>query len=115
DAELDGFVDVLARRIASFDRRPLARAKNLINQVSLPSADRLLDALNAFQTATSKIGGPRCSARSSRRSHHVAMGSLASSPLPQLSSGDPHAGSVAREQMPTPRRLAWASLRARSP
>jgi enoyl-CoA hydratase/carnithine racemase len=83
DAELDGFVDVLARRIASFDRRPLATAKNLINQVSLPSADRLLDALNAFQTAltwpetqqriqalsadssgkaTSRIGGPRCSA-----------------------------------------------------
>lgn len=51
DAELDGFVDALARRIASFDRRPIAAAKNLINQVSLPSADRLLDALNAFQTA----------------------------------------------------------------
>ena len=29
----------------------IAVAKNLINQVSLPSADRLLDALNAFQTA----------------------------------------------------------------
>src|SRR6266850_3880799 len=51
DAELDGFVDTLARRIASFDRRPIAAAKDLINQVSLPSADRLLDALNAFQTA----------------------------------------------------------------
>src|SRR6202140_5739854 len=51
DAELDGFVDVLARRIASFDRRPIAAAKHLINQVSLPSADRLLDALNSFQTA----------------------------------------------------------------
>src|SRR5881628_1129515 len=51
DAELDGFVDGLARRIASFDRRPIAAAKNLVNQVSLPSADRLLDALNAFQTA----------------------------------------------------------------
>jgi enoyl-CoA hydratase/carnithine racemase len=51
DAELDGFVDVLARRIASFDRRPIAAAKNLMNQVSLPSADRLLDALSAFQTA----------------------------------------------------------------
>src|SRR5256886_10146593 len=51
DAELDGFVDVLARRIASFDRRPIAAAKNLINQVSLPSADRLLDAFNSFQTA----------------------------------------------------------------
>jgi enoyl-CoA hydratase/carnithine racemase len=51
DAELDDFVDVLARRIASFDRRPIAAAKNLINQVSLPSADGLLDALNAFQAA----------------------------------------------------------------
>src|SRR5438094_8905339 len=51
DAELDGFVEALARRIASFDRRAIAAAKNLINQVSLPSADRLLDALNSFQTA----------------------------------------------------------------
>src|SRR6476659_1213345 len=51
DAELDGFVDAIARRIASFDRRPIAAAKNLINQVSLPSADRLLDGLNSFLTA----------------------------------------------------------------
>jgi enoyl-CoA hydratase/carnithine racemase len=51
DAELDGFVDTLARRIASFDRRAVAAAKSLVNQVSLPSADRLLDALNSFQAA----------------------------------------------------------------
>src|SRR5256712_1284242 len=51
EAELDGFVDVLARPIASFARPPIAAAKNLMNQVSLPSADRLLDALSAFQTA----------------------------------------------------------------
>ena len=51
DAELDAFVDVLARRIAAFDRRAIAAAKNLVNQVSLPSADRLLEALNSFQTA----------------------------------------------------------------
>src|SRR6202048_2050106 len=51
DTELDVFVDALARRIASFDRRAIAAAKNLVNQVSLPSADRLLDALNSFQTA----------------------------------------------------------------
>src|SRR3989454_9542849 len=51
DAELDGVVHALARRIASFDRRAITAAKNLINQVSLPSADRLLDALNSFQTA----------------------------------------------------------------
>ena len=51
DRELDGFVDMLARRIASFDRRPIAAAKHLINQVSLPSADRLLDALKSFATS----------------------------------------------------------------
>jgi enoyl-CoA hydratase/carnithine racemase len=51
DAELDGFVDALARRIASFDRRAIAAAKSLINQVSLPSSDQLLEALNSFHTA----------------------------------------------------------------
>src|SRR5258707_455910 len=51
DAELNSFGDALARRIASFDRRAIPAAKNLVNQVSFPSADRLLDALNSFQTA----------------------------------------------------------------
>src|SRR5712692_9463910 len=51
DAELDGFVYALAGRIGSFDRGALAAAKNLVNQVSLPSADRLLDGLNSFQSA----------------------------------------------------------------
>ena len=51
DLELDSFVDALARRIASFDRRAITAAKNLINQVSLPSAGRFLDALNSFQIA----------------------------------------------------------------
>src|ERR1700757_1224180 len=51
DVELDSFVDALARRIASFDRRAIAAAKNLVNQVSLPSAGRLLDALSSFQIA----------------------------------------------------------------
>ncbi len=51
DAELDGFVDALARRIASFDRRAIAAAKNLVNQVSLPSNDSILDAWNSFLTA----------------------------------------------------------------
>jgi len=51
DTELDVFVDTFARRIASFDRRALSAAKTLVNNVSLPSADRLLEALNSFQTA----------------------------------------------------------------
>ncbi len=48
---MDGFVDALARRIASFDRGAIAAAKNLVNQVSLPSADRLLDAFTSFGNA----------------------------------------------------------------
>ena len=51
DTELDSFVDALARRIASFDRGAIAAAKNLVNQVSLPNADRLLDALISFENA----------------------------------------------------------------
>jgi len=51
DAELDGFVDALARRIASFDRRAIAAAKKLVNDVSLPSADQLLDAFTSFGAA----------------------------------------------------------------
>ena len=51
DAELDSFVDALARRIASFDRGAIAAAKSLVNQVSLPSTDRLLDAFTSFGAA----------------------------------------------------------------
>jgi enoyl-CoA hydratase/carnithine racemase len=53
DAELDGFVDGLARRIASFDRPAIAAAKRLVNEVSLPSADRLLDAITSFGNSLS--------------------------------------------------------------
>jgi enoyl-CoA hydratase/carnithine racemase len=51
DAELDEFVDALSRRVASFDRGAIASAKRLINEVSLPAADRLLDSLKSFETA----------------------------------------------------------------
>jgi enoyl-CoA hydratase/carnithine racemase len=53
DSELDRFVDGLARRIASFDRPAIAAAKRLVNEVSLPSADRLLDAITSFGNALS--------------------------------------------------------------
>src|SRR6516225_7139077 len=36
DAELDGFVDALARRIASFDKQAIADTKRLVNVASLP-------------------------------------------------------------------------------
>src|ERR1700740_1419808 len=48
DAELGGFVDAFVRRIASFDRRAIAAAKNLVNDVSVRSAARLLGALTPF-------------------------------------------------------------------
>src|SRR5438876_8943750 len=60
DAELDGFVDALARRISSFDRRALIAAKNLVNEVSLPPFDRLLDAFASFGTA---LGWPEAQNR----------------------------------------------------
>jgi enoyl-CoA hydratase/carnithine racemase len=60
DAELDGFVDGLARRIASFDRRALVAAKHLVNEVSLPPFDRLLDAFTSFGTA---LGWPEAQNR----------------------------------------------------
>ncbi len=56
DAELDAFVDNFARRIASFDQRPIAAAKNLINNIALPSADDLLEELNSFRIALTKAG-----------------------------------------------------------
>jgi enoyl-CoA hydratase/carnithine racemase len=36
DADLDGFVDALATRIASFDKQTLAHTKRLVNVASLP-------------------------------------------------------------------------------
>src|SRR6202022_3772322 len=60
DAELDGFVDALARRIGSFDRRALVAAKHLVNEVSLPPFDRLLDAFTSFGKA---LGWPEAQNR----------------------------------------------------
>src|SRR3546814_4532063 len=37
DVDLDGFVDALARRIASFDKRAIVDTKGLVNVASLPS------------------------------------------------------------------------------
>jgi hypothetical protein len=39
------------RIVAARSRRPIEAAKNLVNRVSLPSADRLLDGLNSFTAA----------------------------------------------------------------
>ena len=51
DAELDAYVDRLATRIASFDQKPLAEVKALINRSTLPSDADLIGGQEAFRTA----------------------------------------------------------------
>jgi len=48
DADLDGFVDAMASRLASFDKGALQAAKAQINQVTLPPQSELLAAYTAF-------------------------------------------------------------------
>jgi enoyl-CoA hydratase/carnithine racemase len=48
DAELDGFVERLATRLASFDRQVLAAAKAQINRASLPPHADLLAAYSEY-------------------------------------------------------------------
>jgi enoyl-CoA hydratase/carnithine racemase len=54
DDELDGYVDNLARRIASFDKSALAEAKQLINRRTLPSPDDLIQTQGVFLGAFSR-------------------------------------------------------------
>jgi len=48
DAELDAFVEQLAERIASFDKRALAETKRLVNLNSLPADEEILPEWGAF-------------------------------------------------------------------
>src|ERR1700743_3368974 len=48
DAELDGFVEALAMRIASFDKQAIAETKRLVNMASLPSDAEIAPEWNAF-------------------------------------------------------------------
>jgi enoyl-CoA hydratase/carnithine racemase len=48
DAELDKSVDDFARRVASFDRRPMATAKRLLDRVTLPDTGHLLESATQF-------------------------------------------------------------------
>jgi enoyl-CoA hydratase/carnithine racemase len=53
DAELDGFVDDLARRIASFEKRPLELAKQLVNaRAGIPSQADRWSSNQSFVTTT---------------------------------------------------------------
>src|SRR6185295_12017996 len=48
DSELDGFVDALARRIASFDKQAIAATKHLVDVASLPSDADIAAEWDAF-------------------------------------------------------------------
>jgi enoyl-CoA hydratase/carnithine racemase len=48
DGELDSFVDALVRRLASFDREPLATAKAQINRFGMPTAAELQSSNDLF-------------------------------------------------------------------
>jgi enoyl-CoA hydratase/carnithine racemase len=48
DAELDGFVDALATRIAGFDRTAVVETKKLVNLASLPPDSEMTPNWNAF-------------------------------------------------------------------
>ncbi len=48
DVELDGFVDALAMRIASFDKQAIAETKRLVDVASLPSDAEIVPEWDAF-------------------------------------------------------------------
>jgi enoyl-CoA hydratase/carnithine racemase len=54
DSELDGFVDALARRIASFDKQAIAETKRLANIASLPSDAEIAPEWNAFLASVAR-------------------------------------------------------------
>ena len=55
DSELDGFVDALARRVASFDKWAIANTKRLVNAASLPPD---VEIAAGWDTCMSSIGRP---------------------------------------------------------
>src|ERR1700753_2039001 len=61
DAELDGFVDALAMRIASFDKEAIADTKRLVDIASLPSDADIRPEWDAFMAS---LGRPAAQARS---------------------------------------------------
>ncbi len=54
DAELDGFVDAMAMRIASFDKLAIAETKRLVDVASLPSDAEIRPEWEAFLAALNR-------------------------------------------------------------
>jgi len=60
DAELDAFVDALARRIASFDKQAIKETKHLVNLASLPADAAIAPEWDAF---IASVGRPSTQVR----------------------------------------------------
>jgi enoyl-CoA hydratase/carnithine racemase len=60
DAELDAFVDALARRIASFDKQAISETKRLVNLASLPADAEIAPEWDAF---IASVGRPSTQVR----------------------------------------------------
>lgn len=58
-AELDGFVDALATRIASFDRQTIVDTKNLVDLASLPPDAESQTGWDTFITSVQRPGRRR--------------------------------------------------------
>jgi enoyl-CoA hydratase/carnithine racemase len=56
DAELDAFVETMARRIATFDKRSIAEIKRLVDASSLPSQEELAAEWEAFIASVTRPG-----------------------------------------------------------
>jgi enoyl-CoA hydratase/carnithine racemase len=56
DAELDGFVETLAQRIAFFDKHAIAETKRLVNIASLPPDSEISPEWGAFISSLSRAG-----------------------------------------------------------
>jgi enoyl-CoA hydratase/carnithine racemase len=54
DGELDAFVDTLAKRIASFDKRTIAETKRLVDVNSLPPDAEIAPEWDAFMSSISR-------------------------------------------------------------
>src|SRR5215469_16939807 len=59
DAELDGFVDALAMRIASFDKQAIADTKRLVDAASLPSDADIRPEWDAFIASLGRTASQR--------------------------------------------------------
>lgn len=59
DAQLDAFVDALARRIARFDKQSLAEIKKLVNENSLPPNSEIQQGWDAFVESVKRPNGSK--------------------------------------------------------